>query len=229
MAVLRCKDVQALLQFDAPVGHEVYVLQHHPMPLFVSQVKLLHCHHILPLSHGNVVVVHIGLQLDDLPTKCFHFLHWISARREDEEEGSDVRGILVGGRQDLIEGPRTIALCVVTTVRQYAADPIAKGHGHAVRTQTSNHQKLLEGDQIKSLPIERKFHILGSELVEPLLETVGCILLHVLSNLLETFKFDKLHHHGPSLIGKPLRQRVFNEHCRRSPEQEVEVRFIEFL
>mmetsp|Transcript_108564 Transcript_108564/g.192288 ORF Transcript_108564/g.192288 Transcript_108564/m.192288 type:complete len:219 (-) Transcript_108564:765-1421(-) len=214
MAVLRCKDVQALLQFDAPVGHEVYVLQHYPMPLFVSQVKLLHCHHILPLSHCNVVVVHIGLQLDDLPTKCLHFLHWISARREDEEEGSDVRGILVGGRQDLIEGPRTIALCVVTTVRQYAADPIAKGHGHAVRTQTSNHQKLLEGDQIKSLPIERKFHILGSELVEPLLEPIGSIFLHILRKALEIFQRYERLDSIPGLIGQPITNRILHTRVR---------------
>mmetsp|Transcript_9979 Transcript_9979/g.26011 ORF Transcript_9979/g.26011 Transcript_9979/m.26011 type:complete len:497 (+) Transcript_9979:380-1870(+) len=81
VAVLDREHVQLLLELDAPLRHQVDVLQHDPVPLPVSDVQLCHRDDILTLAHGNVPIVGATLQVAQLLAHGLHFLHGVCARR----------------------------------------------------------------------------------------------------------------------------------------------------
>mmetsp|Transcript_52395 Transcript_52395/g.112243 ORF Transcript_52395/g.112243 Transcript_52395/m.112243 type:complete len:287 (+) Transcript_52395:1098-1958(+) len=81
--------VQLLLQSPAPLRHEVDILQHDPVALLVPHLQLGHGHHVLALAHGNVMVVHVYLQLHQPLTELLHLLHRVSSGGQDEKDGRD--------------------------------------------------------------------------------------------------------------------------------------------
>mmetsp|Transcript_68376 Transcript_68376/g.120735 ORF Transcript_68376/g.120735 Transcript_68376/m.120735 type:complete len:215 (-) Transcript_68376:844-1488(-) len=211
MAILSCEGIELPLQLATPSRHEVDVLQHHPMPFFVTQLELLHGDFILALPHGDVVIVGICLQLDGSLPKCLNLLDRIGPRREDEEERRDVRGILVRGAQDLVKGQGGVAVNVLLAVGQRIPYPSTQSSGHAIRPQAADYQQFLEVLLIETLPVQRQLHVLWSQFLYPVPEAIGGISLHVLPKHLEAFQFIQLQHHGPGLIWQPVCQRIFSE------------------
>jgi hypothetical protein len=57
---------------------------------------------------------------------------------------------------------------------------------------------------VKFSPVERKSIIFRSNLIVPLLELLGSILLNVGSKVLKAFKLNKFLHGEPSSIGHPV-------------------------
>mmetsp|Transcript_20840 Transcript_20840/g.49406 ORF Transcript_20840/g.49406 Transcript_20840/m.49406 type:complete len:523 (-) Transcript_20840:4973-6541(-) len=223
-------DLQGTLQILQPSLHQVDVLQHDPVTLTVSNVQLRHGHHILALPHGHVPVVLAQRQaLRSLLAHGLHLLHWIRAWRQDEENGRGAGGVLEGVPQNHREGRGAIAVHEVSAVGQDVADPFRHGSAAAVWTQGPKNQQLLEWNGIQALPVQGQFHLLGGNLVEPLLESVWRILLHVLGEILEAFQIVQLQHQAPVLDRQPFRQRILHANGERGTQEVVEVCGIEIL
>mmetsp|Transcript_120678 Transcript_120678/g.385358 ORF Transcript_120678/g.385358 Transcript_120678/m.385358 type:complete len:272 (+) Transcript_120678:1880-2695(+) len=205
------------------------VLKHDPMPFFVAHVELLHSHHVLALAHSDIVVVHIDLQLDRLLPKRLHLLDGISARRQDEEERRCIGGVLVRGREHLVERQRGVAIHVVTATRQHHPNPVRQSRCHSVGPQAADHEQFLEVGLVQALPVQRQLRILRRQFIEPLFEAVGGIPLEVLRQELKVFQLDQFLNHVPSVVRQPIAQRVLATGHHRPSKQEVEVVRIERL
>mmetsp|Transcript_25510 Transcript_25510/g.75968 ORF Transcript_25510/g.75968 Transcript_25510/m.75968 type:complete len:302 (-) Transcript_25510:4520-5425(-) len=100
VAVLHGKHVKLLLELDAPLGHQVDVLQHDPMSIAMPNVELGHGHHVLSLTHSNVPVVGAKLQANLRLAHSLHLLDRIGTRRQDEEDRRCRCGVGEGVLQD---------------------------------------------------------------------------------------------------------------------------------
>mmetsp|Transcript_43098 Transcript_43098/g.100602 ORF Transcript_43098/g.100602 Transcript_43098/m.100602 type:complete len:479 (-) Transcript_43098:2669-4105(-) len=230
MAVLHCEDIQLLLKLHTPLGHQVDILQHHPMPFAVSDVQLAHSNDILSLTHGDVPIVLTQAQAFwPLLAHRFHLFDRVCARRQDEEDGRSAGRILKGVAQDCRKGEGAVAVHVVSTIGQCIANPLCHGSTAPVGSQGSENQQLLEGYRVQSLPIQWQLHLFWRNLIEPLFEAVGGILLHVLREALETLQVVELQNHAPVLCRQPILQWVFHAYSQRCFEQVVEIGHVEIL
>mmetsp|Transcript_33278 Transcript_33278/g.71326 ORF Transcript_33278/g.71326 Transcript_33278/m.71326 type:complete len:451 (-) Transcript_33278:1539-2891(-) len=132
MAVLDCEDVQLLLELDAPLGHQVNVLEHDPMTFAVANVKLRHGNDVLALAHGNVPIVGTQLQPDQRLPHGLHLLDRVGARRQDEEDWCGARGVLEGVLKNLPKGGGPIAVHIIPAIWEDVSDPLGQGTTHAI-------------------------------------------------------------------------------------------------
>mmetsp|Transcript_5507 Transcript_5507/g.12530 ORF Transcript_5507/g.12530 Transcript_5507/m.12530 type:complete len:311 (-) Transcript_5507:2438-3370(-) len=229
VAVLHCEDIELLLKLLAPFGHQVDVLQHHPMAFAVPDVELRHRHDVLTLPHGNIPIVCAEHQTNRLLAHGLHLFHGVSARRQDEKDGRGARGIRKRVDKDLLEGRRAVAIHVVAAVWQDVTNPFPHCAAHAIRAQAPEHQKLLERNAIKALPVQWQLDFLRGEFIEPLLEARGGVLLHVRAELFEALQLSELQAQAPIFPGQPLGQGILGSEDHRCFHEEVEIGSVEVL
>jgi len=193
------------------------------MPLAVADLQLCHRHHVLTLAHRHVVVVHPELQVDGLPSHGLDLLHRVRTRGQDKEDGGCARGVVEGRLQDLLEGGRAIAIHVLAPVWQDVPDPLRKRTTQPVGAQAPEHQELLEGQGVEPLPVQGQLDVLGGQLVEPLLEAVWRVLLHVGGERIEALQLRKSQCQAPVLARQPFRQRVLHARHAGRAQQEIQV------
>ena len=69
------------------------------------------------------------------------------------------------------------------------SNKVIKSSSDSIWSEYSDDQKLLEWHLIEFLPLKRKFLILWSKLVVPILESVWSFFFKLLNEVFETFNF----------------------------------------
>mmetsp|Transcript_12956 Transcript_12956/g.30909 ORF Transcript_12956/g.30909 Transcript_12956/m.30909 type:complete len:297 (-) Transcript_12956:2747-3637(-) len=223
MRALDSERVELLLELDEPLGHQVDVLQHYPVALLVTQVQLGHCNHILTLPHGDVVEVDSRCDAVVLAAHRLHLLDGVGTRRQDEEDRRGIGRVLERAHQHVGKRRAGVAVHEVGAVGQDVADIVGHGDSHTVRPQAAQHKEFLEGLVVEFLPVEGQLDLLRGHLVEPLLESIRCILLHVDGEAVKAWQLYQLLHGVPRAIGQPVGQGVLHIGLHGATQQELEL------
>jgi hypothetical protein len=184
--------IQLLLEFLEEAGHEMDVLEHDPVALLVSDLKLVEGDHILTLTQGDLMQVLVGVDTV-LPREALDVLDGVGSWREDEEDGGGGGRVCVGLVQDHEEGAGGVAVHVVVTVREGLSNEHIESGRDTIGSQTSDDQQLLEELLLKSLPVKWKLNTFRGKLIVPFSESVRSLFLKILSKQFESFNFNEFH------------------------------------
>mmetsp|Transcript_108033 Transcript_108033/g.150713 ORF Transcript_108033/g.150713 Transcript_108033/m.150713 type:complete len:241 (+) Transcript_108033:1417-2139(+) len=162
--------IQHLLELNKPSRHQMNVLKHDPMSILETGLQSLHSDLVLTLTQSNLEE---GLSYLEtlLLGELLDINNGIGTRRQNEEDGSDVSGIIVRRRQNLQEGILGIQLHKLFTLRQGVSNEIRGSRNQSVRSQASQNKQLLERHGIQFFPVKGQLGIFRIELVVPILES----------------------------------------------------------
>lgn len=100
------------------------------------------------------------------------------------------------------------------------SNEVLKSNCYTIRSHTTQDEKLFEGHGIELLPVEGKLFSFRGEGVIPVLETVRCVLLEVLSKVLEFFEDNESLNLVPCKSRKPF-ESIFNSGFRCAFYKEI--------
>jgi hypothetical protein len=205
--------VKYLLELLQEIRHELNVLEEDPVTFFVSELEFVQSDDILTVTESDSVELLEDVNVVGL-SKSLDFKDGVGTRGKDEVNRSDGSGVIIYRLQDLSLRQFLITLGIVLTVRKSSLNEVSESSGHPIGSEASDNKQFLERLTIKFSPVERKSIIFRSNLIVPLLELLGSILLNVGSKVLEAFKLNEFLHTEPSGIGHPVLDGVrFRNSC----------------